>query len=47
MKYKTIYSDPPFVEIFARPKINNEEIFINENPIKWNYIGNQADGTIF
>ena len=40
-------SYPPFVEIFARPKINNEEIFINENPIKWNYIVNQSDGTIF
>jgi len=38
-------SYPPFVEIFARRK-KNDDIFAEENNL-WTYIGNEADGTKF
>lgn len=44
-------SYPPFVEIFARiPENDNNLIFEKEditNKVNWNYIGNEADGTVF
>ena len=40
-------SYPPFVEIFARPKENNNLVFEENKIDEWYYIGNQADGTIF
>ena len=43
-------SYPPYVEIFARtPEKNNNLIFQEEdiNKVNWDYIGKEADGTVF
>jgi N6-adenosine-specific RNA methylase IME4 len=37
-------SYPPFVEIFARPRNEDDDIFY-ENPAGWDFVGNQVDGT--
>lgn len=42
-------SYPPFIEIFARPQEDNGIVDIFETTVKvqWDYVGNEADGTIF